>query len=171
VATTFYAGQRVTAADLAGALPLLGWAKNDTSKTSSTTLSDATGLAVTLDASATYAIDAYLAYVAVEAADIKISLSAPVGSSGHWALMPLAAAATGSLGNLDATRQVGFGDSVTQNAAGSSVLSGQMMCQPHAYVVTSGAAGLFQVRFAQATSSASPTLIKAGSWVRALRLA
>jgi hypothetical protein len=131
VATTFYAGQRVTAADLAGALPLLGWAKNDTSKTSSTTLSDATGLAVTLDASATYAIDAYLAYVAVEAADIKISLSAPVGSSGHWA----------------------------------------MMCQPHAYVVTSGAAGLFQVRFAQATSSASPTLIKAGSWVRALRLA
>jgi hypothetical protein len=171
VSTTFYAGQRVTAADLAGALPLLGWVKTDVSKISSTTLADATGLAVTLAASATYAIDAYLAYVAVEAADIKISLSAPEGSTGHWGLMPLAAATTGSLGNLDGTRQSGFGDSVTQTAGGSSVLSGQMMCQPHAYVVTSGASGLLQVRFAQATSSASPTLIKAGSWIRALRLA
>jgi hypothetical protein len=88
VSTTFYAGQRVTAADLAGALPLLGWVKTDVSKISSTTLADATGLAVTLAASATYAIDAYLAYVAVEAADIKISLSAPEGSTGHWGLRP-----------------------------------------------------------------------------------
>jgi hypothetical protein len=171
VATTFYAGQRVTAADLAGALPLLGWMRADVSKTSSTTLSDATGLAVPLAASATYAIDAYISYVTGATADVKVAFSAPTGSTGHWALMPLAASATGSSGSLDATRQSGFGDTVTQTAGGSDVYTLGMACQPHAYVVTSGASGLLQVRFAQATSSASPTLVKAGSWIRALRLA
>lgn len=171
MSTTFYAGQRVPASQLAGALPLLGWVRSDVTKTSSTALADATGLAVTLDANSTYAIDCYLAYVAGETGDLKVAFSAPSGATGHWALMPLAAAATGSIGSIDGTRQTGFGDSVTQVAAGSSLLSGQMLCQPHAYVVTAGTGGALQVRFAQNVSSATSTIVKAGSWLRAIKLA
>lgn len=168
---TFYAGQRVQASDLAGALPTLGRVVADVTKTSSTTLTDATGLAVLLDANSFYAIDCYLAYVAGATGDLKVAFAAPAASAGHWALMPLAASTTGSGGILDGTRQSGFGDSVTQVAGGSDALSGALLCQPHAYVATAGTPGLLQVRFAQNVSSATATIIKAGAWIRATRLA
>ncbi len=168
---TFYAGQRVQAADLAGALPVLGSVTADITVTSSTTLVNATGLAVPLAANAFYAIDCYLAYVAGGTGDIKVALSAPTSSTGHWALMPLVSSATGTSGSLDATRQAGFGDGVTQLGGGSDSFSGAMQCHPVAYVATAGVAGVLQVRFAQGASSATSTLVKTGSWLRATRLA
>jgi len=142
----------------------------DITKTSSTALADATGLAVQLDANSFYAIDGYLAYVAGATGDIVVALSAPAASTGHWALFPIVASSTGAAGSFDGRRNSGFGDSVTQVGGGSDSLSGSMLCQPHAYVATAGTAGLLQLRFAQSVSSATATIVKKGSWLRATKL-
>ncbi|MES2209433.1 MAG: hypothetical protein V4515_04520 [Chloroflexota bacterium] len=163
-------GQRILASELNLALPILARATADVTRTSSTTLTDATGLAIALEADALYALEGYLAYNAGETGDLKVAFTVPAGATGHWGLYPIATASTGSIGDLDARRQAAFGAATTQAAGGSAAFSSELMCPVFGYIDTAATAGTLQLQFAQNTSSGTGTTLKAGSWLMAFRL-
>jgi hypothetical protein len=162
-------GQKIRASELNKALPILARCTADTTRTSSTTLTDATGLALSLEADALYGFEGYLAYDAGETGDFKVALSVPSGATGHWGLYGLATASTGSIGDLDGRRQQAFGDATTQAVGGSNSFDNRVMCPLFGYVATD-VAGTLQVRFAQNASSGTSTVVKEGSWLAAWRL-
>ncbi len=170
----FLAGQKVRASQLStGITTLAGYATSDTSVASSTALVNAVGVVLAVEANATYLWDAYIAYNAVEAADLKFGWSVPSGASGHWAEMGIDTSEdVTSFGRGRATmaRIDGYGDSNTGSSSGRDRALA-MSCLPRGYLVTAGAAGSLQLRFAQLASNATGTVIKAGSWIRAVRLA
>lgn len=166
--TTFYAGQKIASEDLTNALGTLGVATSDTTKNANTTLGDATGLAVALDANSTYILDGYIAYSSGATPDIKFAFSIPSGMTGHWTLFGQTTSATASVGSIDAHYSTSFISAIA--AAGSDSFSSLMTVIPHAYLVTTNA-GTLQLQFAQNTSNASNTIVKAGSWLRVLKVA
>lgn len=170
----FFAGQKLRASQLAsGVSTIAAFSSSDTTVASSTTLVNATGVAIAVEANATYLWDAYIAYNANEAADLKYGWSVPSGSTGHWSEMGIDTSEdVTSFGRGRATmaRFDGYGDSFTGSSSGRDTLL-QMACLPRGILYTAGAAGTLQLRFAQLASNATATVIKAGTWIRAVRLA
>jgi hypothetical protein len=171
----FLAGQKVRASDLAAesSAVTMGYATADTTVVSSTTQVNATGVAVAVEANATYAWDAYLAYNANEAADIKFAWTVPAGATGHWSVLGIDHTQnidTGR-GQVSAFRTTNYGDSQAAAASGLDTEDGTMVAFARGYLVTAGTAGTFQLRFAQNSSNATASVVKAGSWVRLVRLA
>jgi hypothetical protein len=169
--TDLPAGARLLASEINAALPIYMRASSDTTKTSSTALGDATGMTLELEASSTYVMDGYLAYTAGATGDLKVAWTVPTGTTGHWCLYGLSTASTASVGDLDARRITAFGDANTQSIGGSDSLSGSLAALPRLYVVTSTTAGDITMRFAQNTSSGTSTIIRIGTWVRAVKVA
>lgn len=167
---SFVGGQKLRASQLNFIAPVIARALSDSSRTSTTTLTDATGLGLSLEASAEYAVEGYLAYTAGATGDMKVAFTAPSGATGHWAIYPIATASTGSIGDLDARRQTAFGAATTQAAGGSGSFSGDLMCPVFGYIKTTGA-GTLQLQVAQNTSDGTATIIRTGSWLMAWRLA
>lgn len=167
----FVAGQKVRASELNSGLPVLARVSADVTVISSTTLIDITGLVVAVEADALYAWDAYLAYNSGATPDIKFAATVPSGTTGNWGIYPLVQSSTGSSGSIEGFRLDGYGDANVQGAGGSDSFSGALMCMPRGYIDTSSTAGNFQMRFAQVTSNASNTTVKAGSWLRVQRIA
>jgi hypothetical protein len=167
---TFVAGQKIRASDINEMLPGWGYVIDDVSVASSTALAAVPGLAVTLDANTRYAVDGYLAYVAGETGDIKVALVAPTGSTGHWTLYGQATSATGGVGSMDVRRANAFGTATTLAAAGNDTSSGYMAAMPRAYLLTGSTAGTLQLHFAQNISNATATVVRAGCWLRAMKL-
>lgn len=166
---TFTAGQKIRAGYLRDFAAVVAYAVSDSTKTASTALSDAADLAVALDASSYYAIDGYLAYDCAETPDLAVSLYGPSDATGHWGLFALTASSTGGIGSAEGYRLTNYSSGTTGGAAGSSTTS--MLCQPHGYIATT-AAGILRVQFSQVVSTGgSDTTIKAGSWLRATKMA
>lgn len=155
---TFLAGQKVRASEVNDLIPIVVRLTADRTVTSSTTLTAATGLAAAVDADTRYALTGYLAYTAGATGDLKVAVAAPVGAAGHWTLYAQDTAATS------------FGTGTTQTGAGSDADGGAMACLPRGFVSTSDSAGTLQVYFAQNSSSATSTVLKAGSWLRLIKL-
>lgn len=168
--TSFPAGAKIRASELNRALPLYGSATADTSKTSNTTLGDATGLAVALEADSIYIWDAYIAYDAGATGDLKLAWSVPSGTTGHWCMWGLSTATTGSIGDMVAIRATSYG-ATTLTLGGSASFSGFLAARGAGYIDTAGTAGNFQLQFAQNTSNGTSTILKGGSWVRVVKQA
>lgn len=162
--TPFLAGQKLRAADLNDLFPVLCRATADTSRTSSTTLLNATGLAATLEANTAYLIDGYLAYDAGETGDLRAAFSIPAGASGHWSMLGIGTGTTGSIGDTSAVRASALTTAIA--VGGSAAFSSALVALPRGYVLLGGTAGAVQLQFAQNTSSGTPTTIRAGSWLR-----
>ena len=167
---TFLAGQKVRASEVNDLIPIVVRLTADRTVTSSTTLTAATGLAAAVDADTRYALTGYLAYTAGATGDLKVAVAAPVGAAGHWTLYAQDTAATGGIGSIVAKRATSFGTGTTQTGAGSDADGGAMACLPRGFVSTSDSAGTLQVYFAQNSSSATSTVLKAGSWLRLIKL-
>lgn len=165
------AGAKVRASVINGALPLYGRVTTDTTVTSSTTLVVATGFAIALEASSTYVCDGYMAYSAGATGDLKVAWTVPTGATGHWCLYGLDTASTGSIGSIDARRQTAFGTGTTQAIGGSDSFSGALACLPRLYIVTDTTAGDLGLQFAQNTSSGTSTIMRVGTWIRAVKVA
>ncbi len=165
------AGARLLASTVNAALPIYAMATADTTKTSSTTLGDVTGMVLALEASSTYIVDGYLGYVAGATGDIKLAWTVPSGTTGHWCCYGLVTGSTGSVGDLNALRIAAFGDANTLLLGGSDSNSGLLAALPRLYVVTDTTAGSLQLRMAQNTSNATSTVVKLGSWLRAVKVA
>lgn len=163
-----YAGQKIRAADMTDVLGVIGMASSDITVNASTTLVDATGVDVALDADSLYILDGYISYVSGATPDIKFAWTIPAGMTGHWAMYMQTSSATASVGSIDARHATSFTTALA--AAGSGSFSSRMACLPRAYLDTAGTAGTLQLQFAQNTSDASDTIVKAGSWIRALKV-
>lgn len=126
----------------------------------STSLVTDTDLTVPVVANAVYAVSFRGVFAATTTADIKVTwLNLPAGSSFTW---------TGS-SSLSGTGSV-FSDGVTDIWSGNGIGSPRSFWYD-GLLVMSTTAGNLQFQFAQNTSDATATVMKAGSWMRVERVA
>lgn len=144
---------------------LLAYKPSDEQVASSTALQDDDHLALPVVAGARYALDAYLDIEADPAADITLGWSAPAGATLSWTETGISAGNTGNIGSLKQSRlDLATSSGVGIVAAGSAV-------RPAGSLLVGGTAGTLRLRWAQTGSSGTPTIVKAGSWIRLTRIA
>lgn len=171
---TYVAGQKVRAADLNASLPLIGRATSDITVNNTTTQINATGLVIPLEANGVYAFDGWIYYESNPTADIKFGVTGPSGYSAvmSWRGPPIGTAPVTGQERINYTDMGAF-------APGNYALGGDdeftgsvwITAEPKGIVTCGSTAGSFQVIFAQNTANASNTRVKAGSWIRAFRMA
>lgn len=125
------------------------------------------GLAVTLDASSVWLVEAMAVYTGVTTGDLKLGWTAPAGATLTWVPGGITSAASGSTGSVSLgaklvseTAIVGAVDAVTPLVA---MLRG--------IVRISTTAGDLGLDYAQGTSDPTATIMRADSWLRAKRFA
>lgn len=160
---TFTAGQQLRAPQLRSLFPQLTTLPSDAAITSSTVLTDTAGLSLSLEPRSRYIFDGYVAFDSSATAEITFGFRAPPGATGHWAVLGSDVSAPG----LDVYVATTFSDASYAFSEGAA--TGQVLF-PHGYIVTSGASGALQFRFAQGTSDASATSLRKGSWLRLTRI-
>jgi hypothetical protein len=168
---TWVAGEVVSAthmnAHVRDNLNMLRWQgvrkESDQSVTSSVTLISDTFLKLPIDASAIWAFEFVLGYSAHNSGDLKVAINVPVGATGHFGGAGAVAAAIGSSGDLEALAYTAFGDANTITYGGST--SGlDMQALVRGLVVNSTTAGDIQLRWAQAASFGTATIVRANSF-------
>lgn len=161
------AGSKITSSNLNLGEPVWSYKAADQSLTSTTGMINDNDLFLTLAASGTYFFDAYIVYsqnVANGSGDIKSQWTVPSGASLFVTSFGLASAS--SLTTYDVTAQP-----AQQVRVWGVNLATAMSAQPRGYVQTNGTGGTLQFQWAQNTSSTTPLYVKAGSWLRAWRVA
>jgi hypothetical protein len=166
---TFVQDQRLRAPVLRAAFSVQTHVFADLS-TRADTYTPVAGLALPVEADAFYAIDGYIAYNTSTSADIKFTVEVPYGAGGHFGLYCLNQLA-GNPGNFEAFRGDLPGPTLDFVQQGASGGTGGLCCLPHGFVATGPVSGAWQFRFAQIATTASATTVKAGSWIRLMRLA
>ena len=172
----FVAGQKIRASDLNAGQPLLARVASDVTTISNTTLINITGLVVAVEANSTYAIDGWIFYQSPSAADIKLNVTLPSGAvctMGAYGPPTTGAPFSGT------SPRVNYLDMGVFASSGGSYLHGGdtefagvwASLRPAGVLVTSSTAGNLQFQFAQNTSTATNTIVKAGSWLRLVKLA
>lgn len=160
---TFLAGQRITAAMLNELAPLAGYKTADESVTSSTTLQNDDALFLELAANTTYQVILQLAYNGGTqgSSDLKLAWSAPSGATARFAAFWRDTSGANHQGVTDLTTVSALGTNGTSNDY-SLLLTGT--------IITGSAGGTLQVQWAQNTSSATPTTVRANSSLTATQL-
>ncbi len=142
----------------------------DTSRSSTTTMADDPHLTVSLSASATYLLFAYLAYQAGTTGDFNIAFTQPSGAAGSWQGTGLGRDVGASVGtggwtvrmntnDIGATQPRSYGGDTTNQAV-------QVMG-----IVRTSSAGTFAAQWAQASSDATATILRTDSWMQLVRVA
>lgn len=168
---SFAAGAKLRASEINAVLPIFDLLGTTISKSSSTTMTDVTGLAVAVEANSTYVWDGYIAFNAGATGDFRCAWAVPASTTGHWAMWGLSTGSTGGVGTMNGARIDGYGDANFLTAGGSDAAGGVMAVAPRGYLVTAGTAGSFQMRYAQNTSNATALAIVSGSWLRLVKVA
>lgn len=135
----------------------------DKALTSTTTLTADTDMTFTVVANAVYALDSFLQFTGAAGGDIKVDWTVPTSATFLWALL-----GTGTVNFTDNDASV-IANNVARGARGNGGTT--QSASPRGTLTTVGTAGTLQMRWAQNTSSATPTTLKAGSWLRLVRLA
>jgi len=139
----------------------------DTTRTSTTTLANDPELFVNLDANSVYMIETYLIISGSNAGDFQYSWTGPTGSSGlRWSLGPSAA----STNREDTTMRSGIHQLTTAVIVGvhsDASFSGAQ----DTMVITTTTAGQLILKYAQGTSSATATTLRAGSLMQIRKVA
>ncbi|MFZ4264491.1 hypothetical protein [Streptomyces arboris] len=131
---------------------------------SSLTLQDDDHLTLSVTAGGRYVIDAMLAVDGDPAADLLLTLAAPPGSTGYWTPGAITLGVSDGTGSIRLTRYApGAPIGVGITAAG-------LIVAPLG-TITAGANGAITVQWAQNVSSVTPTILRAGSWLRVTRTA
>ncbi|MGW1662924.1 hypothetical protein [Streptomyces microflavus] len=136
----------------------------DESVTASTVLQDDDHLTLSTTAGGQYAIEACLIAAGDPAGDLALTIAAPPGSTGHWTPGAITLGVSDGTGSLRLTRY----DPGTP--VGVGIITGGLIVAPLG-TITAGADGMLTVQWAQNASSATPTTLRAGSWLRATRTA
>lgn len=164
---TLVAGQRLTAALLTSALPVTAVQAADQSVTSSTVLVNASGLSFPVVSGASYTISGLLIFNGGAASDdFKTGWTAPASSVLNWQTQaqPVAATANNGVVVTNAKQMADLSSLGTIGAA--TDLTALVAAQ-----FTAGGTGTLQFKFAQVTSSATATTLRAGSFLVAQRYA
>jgi hypothetical protein len=162
---TARAGHIVTVADFGTTLFALK--TSDESVASSTTLQNDDQLVLSVAANAKYRMIGYIVYdgAADPAGGLKLQFTGPSGATMPW---------TNFGANISGASQ--YNVVVEQLAAASprSVPTNNgvlMSCAPKGLLVVSSTAGSLQLKWAQNSSSATATVVKANSWLELVRVA
>lgn len=149
--------------------PLYGEVATDQSVTNSTTLTNATGAAVAVEANATYELVAYVDYSATTTADLLLGWTWPTGTTMSWTIDGLQSAAASSTTTILRAR---FAQGSTGTAGGIGAGT-RVVCRPIGKVKTGSTAGTLQLQFAQAAADAAgATVIYAdASYIKLTRIA
>lgn len=176
----FTAGQKLRVSDLSGtgssgggSTGILSSTKimsGDVTVNNSTSFTDATGLSVSVVASATYRWDAWLMYTGTSTPDFKISPSSPTGTTGYWNLTGYGRDISGVIdtGGGATFMVADIGTSLT--VGGDSAGTARIACRAAGYFTTSTTSGTFKLRVAQRTATAVNTVLKTGSWLDVVRV-
>lgn len=152
--------------DATGSISVL---QTDVAIQSTTVYVACAGLAPALDGYAVYVLDGYIAYQSSAAGGIAFTFDVPPETYGLWDLHPVEQTVGAVEGSLEVIRrdiQPGSGFSA-QGAAGSGT---SMMALVTGFVHNRGFPGALQLKCTQITSTGSTTVIRAGSWLRLIRV-
>lgn len=165
---TIAAGQRVTASLLTSMLPITVVKQADEQRSSTTTMATDAELTLAVVANATYLFEGYVSYSqnlgASSTAGIKIGWTAPTGASLTWS-------SDGTDGPTSLTGQDATSQPITQTRSLPANGVTSMRAAPTGLLTVSSTAGTFGLQWAQVSSSATPTFVRAGSWLRLIRVA
>ena len=139
----------------------------DQSVTSNVTVASDSDLAVAVDASGVYVVLWSLVTDGAAAGDIRYSWSGPASATMLWESRGLAAGDTVNVA-VASTDVAAIGTAVTHGTIASGTSS---RVNGSGLLVVSATAGNLQLQWAQGTSSATATKVKAGSWLWARRVA
>lgn len=133
----------------------------------STTLTNDPTLTGSLDTGATYMWRSVIFYDSSTTADIKFTFTTPTFSSMRWSGVALATTATTSEGDVKMATQSVSGSATSYGGIGIGTITA---CTIEGFIVTT-AGGNLQLQFAQQTLELTQTTIRAGSYLRAWRIA
>lgn len=134
----------------------------------STTLTDDSALFVTVVANAVYVVQSQIIYTADPSGDLLIGWSGPASASFDWGINGPGSSQTTTTGTFyNGSNTISGSDTV----GGVSAVGSPVIARPGGVLVTSGTAGTFKFRWAQGTSNANGTTVKAGSYLYLTRVA
>lgn len=165
------AGQKITAALLNAMQPLYVAKPSDQSVTSSTTNVNDTALFLALEANSVYTVSGLLLYSAHQDGDIRMGWAVPAGATFQWICHAQNAGGTSgiSTGVVVDLQNAGAGTFPLGGAdTGNTTVMTGLLC---GRIVTSGTAGNLQYNWAQRVSSGTASIMRAGSWIQAQRVA
>ena len=136
----------------------------DESVTSSTTLQDDNDLSVSVAANAVYELSMVLRYDGSTAGDLLWQIVGPSGSSMHMSSHRLTVPAVG-IGDDSFSYEAG-----TAGNAGALGVGVDAVVQIQGIVIVAATAGTTKLQWAQNTSSATATRVRAGSFMRLTRV-
>lgn len=153
---TFLAGEDITSKRLGEEIGLPLRKPADQSVTSSTTLVNDNFFTWVLDASTRYAVELFLAYTGDPAGNLKTGWGVPAGTTMTWNATGLdTGLAYKNAANIAAASTTAFG------AASTSL---GRLAHITGTILTDTTAGSFTLRWAQNTSNAAATIVRAGSF-------
>lgn len=160
-------GQKLTSASFNNALDIdrTVYQLSDQVVVSSTTLVNSTNLSLSVAANSWYIIMAFIDYMSTTTADIRLNFAGPAGNTcrlASWSLPITETVANGSL-QRDAVDNTVFGS----GGIGSATM---MTANPEGVIATLGTAGTLTIQFAQWASIANNTTLRAGSWMRLIKV-
>ena len=140
----------------------------DQTVASSTVLANDSVLTLAVVANATYEVNLDLIYGALTGIGIKIGWTAPAGATFNWCAQGLASGVVLSSGIIMMQSQV-LADAVSLGSA--AAVATNVRAKPFGTLVTAGTAGALQFQWAQAASSGTGTVVRAGSKLTIKRIA
>lgn len=161
------AGHKVTVADF-DILGLFADKTADETVTSSTTLQDDDQLFLPVAANARYLVDTFVIYTGASdpAGGLRMGWTGPSGATMKWTNFGVTQNVSPTLVNYNVVvESIGGARGVGTNG------STEMSCQPRGRLVTSSTSGILRFQWAQGTSNATGTTVKAGTCVRLVRIA
>lgn len=164
------AGQRITASLLASMLPDVVAKTTTENLASSTTLQNDDELFSSVEANATYDVELWLLHSSDSGADgdIKVGWTGPSGASMTWGVQGSNEAATSSTAATSINLQTRtIGETANFGGGGSTGTSAYIRGR----LTTAGTAGTLRLQWAQRSSSATATQVRAGSILRLRRTA
>lgn len=141
---------------------------NLTPVNNSTTLVNATGLSVPVNANAVYLVKGVIVHDTSQIADIKLAWTAPAGVTGTWWAQGLRLAQTSTGGVENMTFQ-SFAWTTASSAGGAAVGTATTV-GIQGLLIVAATAGTLQFQYAQQALDPTNTTVRAGSWISALRV-
>lgn len=133
--------------------------------TSSTTLADDGVLQLAVAANSVYVLQAMIVYTASAAGDIKLGWSGPSGATLTWTPCGLTTTTSASAGSVRLPSKT-ISDT---DIPGAVDVSTPVTALPTGLLVVGATAGTFKLQWAQGTSDATATVVKAGSYLMLTR--
>jgi len=149
------------------ALGIVAYKTADETVTSSTTVQNDDQLFLPLSTNARYLFDSIIFYsgAATPAGDLKLKWTGPTGATMQWANFGVNTSGLTQYNAVVETLAAASPRAVGTNGAGF-----WMSCAPKGIVTTSSTSGNLQLQWAQNSSSATGTIVYAGSYIRLVRI-